>query len=105
MAITIKYFNSFVLKKTVNLQNSSPNTQANSIPVFTGFPWNPTHATNAGYPAFITSGQSLHGRAKYTNTVNENKRNWIIEESRIRGGYNNTDVGYSPRAYLREDTK
>ena len=109
MAITIKYFNSFVLKKTVNLQNSSPNTQANSIPVFTGFPWNPTHATNAGYPAFITSSQGssltgLAGRAKYTNTVNENKRNWIIEESRIRGGYNNTDVGYSPRAYLREDT-
>jgi hypothetical protein len=109
MAITIKYFNSFVLKKTVNLQNSSPNTQANSIPVFTGLPWNPTHATNAGYPAFITSSQSssatgLDGRAKYTNTVNENKRNWIIEESRIRGGYNNTDVGYSPRAYLREET-
>ena len=103
MAIDIKYFNSFVLKKTVNLQADVVNTQANHKAVFTGLPWNPTHATKAGYPAFITSGQILDGRARHTDTIVENERNWIIEESRIRGGYNNTEVGYSPRAYLRED--
>ena len=103
MAIDIKYFNSFVLKKTVNLQADVTNTQANHKAVFTGLPWNPTHATKAGYPAFITNGQSLIGRAKHTDTIAENERNWIIEESRIRGGYNNTEVGYSPRAYLREE--
>jgi len=101
MAIDIKYFNSFVLKKTVNLQDVT-NTQANHKAVFTGLPWNPS-----GYPAFITSSQvlpnGLKGRAKHTDTITENARNWIIEEARIRGGYNNTDVGYSPRAYLRED--
>ena len=103
MAIDIKYFNSFVLKKTVNLQADTVNTQANHRAVFTGLPWNPTHATKSGYPAFVTSGQILDGRARYTDTIVENERNWIIEESRIRGGYNNTEVGYSPRAYLRED--
>jgi len=103
MAIDIKYFNSFVLKKTVNLQANVTNTQANHKAVFTGLPWNPTHPTKAGYPAFITNGQSLIGRARHTDNANENERNWIIEEARIRGGYNNTDVGYSPRAYLRED--
>jgi len=107
MSITIKYFNSFVLKKNINLQElSSPTNKANYMGVFTGLPWNPTYSSG-DYPAFITSSQvspnGLNGRARYTNTVTTNKRNWIVEESRIRGGYNNTDVGYSPRAYLRED--
>jgi hypothetical protein len=101
MPIDIKYFNSFVLKKTVNAQNiSSPNNQANRKAVFTGLPWNPN-----GYPAFIVSradGVRI-GKARHTDNASENERNWIIEEARIRGGYNNTDVGYSPRAYLRED--
>lgn len=101
MPIDIKYFNSFVLKKTVNAQNlPSPNNQANRKAVFTGLPWNPSD-----YPAFIVSrADSVRiGKARHTDTVAENERNWIIEESRIRGGYNNTEVGYSPRAYLRED--
>ena len=83
MAITIKYFNSFVLKKTVNLQNSSPNTQANSIPVFTGLPWNPTHATNAGYPAFITSSHPLydllHNNMTFCNkTVKKKQLSYLL---------------------------
>ena len=90
MAIDIKYFNSFVLKKTVNLQADATNTQANHKAVFTGLPWNPS-----GYPAFIVNGQSLIGRARHTDNASENERNWIIEEARIRGGYNNTGVGYS----------
>jgi len=107
MSITIKYFNSFVLKKNINLQElSSPTNKANYMGVFTGLPWNPTYSSG-DYPAFITSSQvspnGLNGRARYTNTVTTNQRNWIVEEARIRGGYNNTDVGYSPRAYLRED--
>ena len=101
MAIDIKYFNSFVLKKTVNFQDIAfPNGQANRKAVFTGLPWNPSD-----YPAFIVSradGVRI-GKARHTDTIAENERNWIIEESRIRGGYNNTEVGYSPRAYLRED--
>jgi len=101
MAIDIKYFNSFVLKKTVNNQDLAfPNSQANRKSVFTGLPWNPSD-----YPAFIVSRADdvRVGKARHTDTIAENERNWIIEEARIRGGYNNTGVGYSPRAYLRED--
>ena len=101
MAIDIKYFNSFVLKKTVNAQDLAfPNSQANRKAVFTGLPWNPSD-----YPAFIVSRADnvRIGKARHTDTIAENERNWIIEEARIRGGYNNTGVGYSPRAYLRED--
>jgi len=32
-----------------------------------------------------------------------NNRDWLIEESRIRGGYNNTSVDYGVKAYLVED--
>ena len=96
MAINVKYYNSFVLKKTVNNTTSG---EAAYIPVFTGLPWNPT-----GYPAFITSSQTLLGKAKWAANTTDNERNWIIEESRIKGGFNEAEVGYSPRAYLREDT-
>jgi hypothetical protein len=30
-------------------------------------------------------------------------KNWVIEESRIKGGYNNTSTSYGVRAYLKED--
>ena len=33
----------------------------------------------------------------------DNNNDWIIEESRIRGGYNNTSVDYGVKAYLVED--
>ena len=33
-----------------------------------------------------------------------NGSNWVIEESRIRGGYNNTQVDLGVRAYLMEDS-
>ena len=31
------------------------------------------------------------------------KRNWYVEESRIRGGYGNTTVDFGPRAYINEE--
>ena len=31
-------------------------------------------------------------------------RNWFVEESRIRGGYNNVSTGLSPRAFIETDT-
>jgi len=33
----------------------------------------------------------------------DNNNDWLIEESRIRGGYNNTSVDYGIKAYLVED--
>ena len=83
-AIEIKYFNSFVLKKTVNDVTSG---NAAYKPVFPGLPNNP-----ADYPNFAA------------NTSASNDRNWIIEEARIRGGYNNTATSYGPKAYLVENS-
>ena len=91
----IKFFNAFVLKKNINATTSG---SASYMPVFPGLPNDPTGAT-FDYPLFPTSGSSATGR-----TATTNNRNWIIEESRIRGGFNNAEVGYGVRAYLREDS-
>lgn len=91
----IKFFNAFVLKKNINATTSG---LAEYAPVFPGLPNNPT-GTTFDYPLFPTSGSSATGR-----TATTSDRNWIIEEARIRGGYNNTETGYGVRAYLREDS-
>jgi hypothetical protein len=74
--VEVKYFNSFVLKKT----------NKNSLPVWNGSYGIP--ASKGGYPVV-------------SNTSEDNA--WAIEESRIRGGYNNTSTDYGARAYLVEE--
>jgi hypothetical protein len=91
MAIAIKYFNSFVLKKNVNDVTSG---NAAYQPVFPGLPNNPTD-----YPTF-----GANASDDITNVIGVGGRNWIIEEARIRGGYNNTSTSYGPRAYLVENS-
>ena len=76
--IEVKYFNTFILKKTNN------NSQD---PIWQG---------SFGVPAAVAGGYPVQ-------TVNQNDNNWVVEESRIRGGYNNTSVDFSPRAYLVEE--
>ncbi len=80
--IEVKYFNSFLLKKTVNNADA-----ANPISA-----WNGSFGVPAGvagaYPVFTTV---------------DNTHSWVIEESRIRGGYNNTNIDYGVKAYLVED--
>ena len=76
--IEVKYFNTFVLKKTV-VDTSETIVWNGSF----GIP-----AEQGGYPVV-------------TGTIDES--NWVIEESRIRGGYNNTNVDYGVRAYLVEE--
>jgi len=89
MAIAIKYFNSFVLKKNVNDVTSG---NAAYQPVFSGLPNNPS-----GYPTF-----GANASDDTVNVIGIGGRNWIIEEARIRGGYNNTSTSYGSRAYLVE---
>jgi hypothetical protein len=74
--IEVKYFNSFVLKKTI----------AENQPVWNG---------SLGIPNDL-------GGYKVVNDVIE-PENWAIEEARIRGGYNNTTVDYGAKAYLVEE--
>ena len=80
MSITLEvgYFNSFYLKRIAD------------IPVPLG-PVNPIPDTTATpYPWVAPS----------TSTIEED---WYVEESRIRGGYNNTSTDLGVKAYIVED--
>ena len=75
--VEVKFFNNFILKKTIN----------QSQPVWMGSFGIP--ADKSGYP-------SITG-------LTTQEENWAIEESRIRGGYNNTSTAYGAKAYLVEE--
>lgn len=77
--IEVKYFNTFLLKKTTNSQNKGKWNGSLGIPENLG-----------GYPGPVTTSSNL-------------LNNWVIEESRITGGYNNTSVDFGVRAYLVEE--
>jgi hypothetical protein len=48
----------------------------------------------------IVNFDNIPGDTNYTSTP---ASDWVIEESRIRGGYNNTTVDFGVKAYLVED--
>ncbi len=78
--VEVKYFNSFLLKKTM------PSDQ-DVAPVWKGSTGVPA-GTNGSYPVPSSTDQNY---------------SWFVEESRIRGGYNNTNVDYGVRAYLVDE--
>jgi hypothetical protein len=108
--LEIKYYNSFWLK-----QNTSPkvynSTEFNVgfVKVFPGVP--SLNYSDNEFPNFPDSVAS-NNTAPYSNAwpVDSSSynsitgSNWIIEESRIRGGFNNTQVELGPKAYLKEDS-
>ncbi len=75
--IEVKYFNSFILRKSIE-------TGSNII-------W----AGSRGIPQVVGGWEQ--------GTVANSPSNWAIEEARIRGGYNNTSVSFGAKAYLVED--
>jgi hypothetical protein len=81
--IEVKYFNSFVLRKTMT-------TEGQTKPVWNGSFGVPV--SEGGYPHYPS-----------TVAATESTYNWTIEEARIRGGYNNTNVDYGVKAYLVEE--
>ena len=80
--IEVKYFNSFLLRKSV-----PDDLVVNLQPQWFG---------SRGIPEVV--GGWEQGTVKTNSTYN-----WAIEESRIRGGYNNTAVSLGAKAYLVED--
>jgi len=80
--VEVKYFNSFVLKKTVNSVVTPDQVIWNGS---LGIP-----QAKGGYP--VVNAVSTNG-----------DNNWAIEESRIRGGYNNVSTDYGAKAYLVEE--
>ena len=91
MAVTkeITYFNSFLVKKVIQKTGASYPTVSNKAATWPALPWNPE-----GYPLFPL----------LADTDNDaNSSCWYIEESRIRGGYNNKQIDFGVKAYLTED--
>ena len=83
--IEVKYFNTFLLKK-VNKAQTRPLPGYGNIPVWNGSMGIPV--AKGGYPR--PNGNAV-------------PNNWVIEESRINGGYNNTTVSFGAKAYLVEE--
>jgi hypothetical protein len=79
--IEVKYFNTFLLKK-VNA-NDPDFGDAPSWNGSTGIPQD-----KGGYPSTVSSSVG---------------NDWVIEEARIKGGYNNTSVSLGAKAYLVEE--
>ena len=79
--IEVSYFNTFLLKKTVNNAGDVPN-------------WNGSF----GVPTGVAGATPVIGDILDADS-------WAIEESRIRGGYNNTNIDYGVKAYLVEDNQ
>jgi len=80
--IEVKYFNSFLLKKTIG--------SSNKLPLWNG---------SRGIPKV----DQMQGGYSQVGTAYSATDNWLVEESRIRGGYNNTIVDLGPRAFLVEE--
>lgn len=85
--IEIKYFNTFLLKK---VNNSTP------TPVWNGSFGIPPNLGASGAPPFLSTGYPVQSGL-------DNEDTWVIEESRIRGGFNNTSVDFGAKAYIVED--
>jgi hypothetical protein len=74
--IEVKFFNSFILRKTLN--DNTPT----SLPM-----WN---------------GSRGDGTYPQQTPATPNDANWAVEEARITGGYNNTQTDIGVKAYLTE---
>ena len=93
--IEVNYFNSFWLKKIADDGGTYP-------------AGNPVY--NAIYPGTNNTGYNLYNnQPTYPATAgnaalaDDWKYDWYIEESRIRGGYNNTSVDLGVKAYIEEE--
>jgi hypothetical protein len=109
--LEVKYYNSFWLKQiTTNLVSNSDSLDNKYVKLFPGVEnLDFDSTTNTGFPNFP---QPTGNVIPYSNVnpidndtySTSNGSNYIIEESRIRGGYNNTQLDLGVRAYLKEDS-
>ena len=95
--LELKYFNTFWLKKINSIATAVSVTDAAAIkPTFN----DPTMPENL--PLSFSYKASDNQIYSYT-VINNAGLDWMIEESRIRGGYNNTSVDFGVKAYLVDD--
>ena len=128
--LEIKYYNTFWLKQnttpflTTNWSSTTdPQTgplRPSYVKLFPGIPFlnyttdsfpnwpQQVTITTPQVPPLIPGAETIPYSNVYngdnsTYSINDGS-NWVIEESRIRGGYNNTQVDLGVRAYLMEDS-
>ena len=97
VAIELKYFNTFWLKKIASITSA--------VDAIDDAPIKPTF-NNLALPENIPESfmyMASDGRATTYNITGSITKDWLIEESRIRGGYNNDTVDFGVKAYLVED--
>jgi len=89
--LEVSYFNTFLLKRVID---SSPNKNS----IYTGVPWEGVNSTttflnNQGaWPPFPVDADTSAGDS-----------NWVVEEARIQGGYNNNITSLGVKAHITED--
>ena len=128
--LEIKYYNTFWLKQnttpflTTNWSSTTnPQTgplRPSYVKLFPGIPFlnyttdsfpnwpQQVTITTPQVPPLIPGAETIPYSNVYngdnsTYSINDGS-NWVIEESRIRGGYNNTQVDLGVRAHLMEDS-
>lgn len=89
--VEVKFYNSFLLRKTVINRATPLKPEA----LWNGSMGVPTDIPGA-FPIYTTVPDPSG------SDVNVSK-SWVIEESRIEGGFNNTEMGYGVKAYLVDD--
>jgi len=92
--IEVNYFNSFWLKRVNDNGITWPGTDPIRMPVYPG-------SNPAGYNLY--NNQPTWPGGADTSAISVLDKNWYIEESRIRGGYNNTSVDLGVKAYIEDD--
>ena len=128
--LEVKYYNTFWLKQnttpflTTNWSSTTnPQTgplRPSYVKLFPGIPFlnyttnsfpnwpQQVPITTPQVPPLIPGAETIPYSNVYngdnsTYSINDGS-NWVVEESRIRGGYNNTQVDLGVRAYLMEDS-
>ena len=100
--IEVEYYNSYILKNVYTSSETAGFDQAAFItqpqvtfePVFPGLGMSPDYEN---WPNVATADESPE--SKISNSI----RNYYVEESRLRGGYNNVSTDLGVRAYLEEE--
>jgi hypothetical protein len=88
--LDISYYNTFLLKQVTFKDPTGPQS---NIPIWPkGFPYNEKIKISEAIGAFP-------GEASNSESTNS----FYVEESRIRGGYNNTSVDFGVKAYLVDE--
>ena len=98
--LEVDFFNTFLLRRNVDVSLDG-NTQGIG-PIATTSTSSGGGSASAPIGQFPGPGPAYPGAFNFTNDNDKIKYNWYVEESRIRGGFNNTSTDIGVRAYLDE---